>query len=77
MKDLKVLESGVKVYHPVAREVKSGVIIHPADNLEAHTVGGFSQSFSSKDICRQGFQSCIYARPPIVFVFEIYCLEKR
>ena len=50
--DLKVLESGVTVYFPIQREVKCGVLIHPADNLEAHAVGGFSQSFSAKDICR-------------------------
>ena len=52
VKDLKVLELGVKVTHPVERIVKCGVLIHPADNLEAHCVGGYSQSFSSRDICR-------------------------
>ena len=52
VKDLKLLEAGVKVDYPVERVVKCGVLIHPADNLEAHAVGGFSQSFSSKDICR-------------------------
>ena len=50
--DLKVLEAGVTVNYPVQRLVKSGLLIHPADNLEAHGVGGFSRSFSSKDICR-------------------------
>ena len=52
VEDLKVLEAGVTVYYPVQRIVKCGVLIHPADNLEAHGVAGFSQSFSSKDICR-------------------------
>ena len=52
VKDLKILEDGVVVDYPVKRTVKCGVLIHPCDNLEAHTVGGFSQSFSSKDICR-------------------------
>ena len=52
VKDLKILEAGVKVFYPVEKEVKCGVLIHPADNLEAHAVGGFSQSFSSNDVCR-------------------------
>ena len=50
--DLKVLEAGVTISYPVQRLVKCGLLIHPADNLEAHTVAGFSQSFSSRDICR-------------------------
>jgi hypothetical protein len=52
VKDLKKLEEGVVVDFPVKRVVKCGVLIHPCDNLEAHTVGGFSQSFSSGFICR-------------------------
>ena len=52
MKDLKVLEAGVTVTFPVHRVIKCGLLIHPADNLEAHGVGGFSSSFSSKDVCR-------------------------
>ena len=52
IEDLKMLEAGVTVFYPVQRLVKCGVLLHPADNLEAHMVGGFSQSFSSKDICR-------------------------
>ena len=52
MQDLKLLEAGIVVNYPVERVVRCGVLIHPADNLEAHGVGGFSQCFSSKDICR-------------------------
>ena len=52
VEDLKELEKGVTVFHPVQRLVKCGLLLHPADNLEAHAVGGFSQSFSSRDICR-------------------------
>jgi hypothetical protein len=52
VKDLKKLEEGVVVEYPVKRIVKCGVLIHPCDNLEAHIVGGFSQSFSSGFICR-------------------------
>ena len=52
VKDLLVLEAGIEVNFPSRRTVKCGLLIHPADNLEAHGVGGFSQSFSSKDICR-------------------------
>ena len=56
--DLVILEEGVTVHHPYTRIVKCGVLMHPADNLEAHTVGGFSKSFSSRDICR--FCHCQY-----------------
>ena len=52
VEDLKKLESGIKITLPVQRLVKAGLLLHPADNLEAHSVGGFSQSFSSGDICR-------------------------
>ena len=38
--------------YPVQRVVKCGVLIHPADNLEAHGVGGFCQSFSGPNFCR-------------------------
>jgi hypothetical protein len=47
--DLKKLESGVRIGGQV---VKLGVICYSADNLEASVVGGFSQCFSSADICR-------------------------
>ena len=52
VEDLKLLEKGITVYQPVQRVVKCGLLLYPADNLEAHAVGGFSQSFSSRDICR-------------------------
>ena len=52
VEDLLKLESGVTIHKPVRRLVKGGLLLHPADNLEAHSVGGFSQSFSSSDVCR-------------------------
>lgn len=52
VENLTKLEEGVTVHHPVQRLVKCGLLLHPSDNLEAHCVGGFSQSFSSLDICR-------------------------
>ena len=52
LEDLKVLEDGIVIDYPVRRLVKCGVLIHPSDNLEAHAVGGFSQCFSSGDVCR-------------------------
>ena len=55
VEDLKVLEAGVTVTKPVQRIIKCGLLIHPADNLEANGVGGFSQCFSSKDICRKDY----------------------
>ena len=61
IKDLMVLEGGITVNYPVQRIIKCGVLIHPADNLEAHGVGGFSQCFSSKDICRKAL-TVKYAR---------------
>ena len=61
IKDLMVLEGGIIVNYPVQRIIKCGVLIHPADNLEAHGVGGFSQCFSSKDICRKAL-TVKYAR---------------
>ena len=36
----------------VPKLVKCGVLLHAGDNLESHTVGGFSMSFSSRDVCR-------------------------
>ena len=52
VEDLLKLESGVTIHKPFRRLVKGGLLLHPADNLEAHSVGGFSQSFSSSDVCR-------------------------
>ena len=52
--DLKRLETGILVdeHTPHERLVKCGLLMYCADNLEAYIVGGFSQSFSSKSICR-------------------------
>ena len=52
VEDLQVLETGIMVSVPVERKVKLGVLIYSADNLEAHSLGGFSCCFSSKDVCR-------------------------
>jgi hypothetical protein len=47
--DLKKLESGVQIG---GRMIKMGLICYSADNLEASSIGGFSQCFSSVDVCR-------------------------
>jgi len=47
--DLKQLESGVQIG---GKTVKMGLMCNSADNLEASVVGGFSQCFSSNDVCR-------------------------
>ena len=47
--DLKKLEDGVEVDGTV---LKAGILAYISDNLEAHTVGGFSGGFASKQICR-------------------------
>jgi hypothetical protein len=52
VQDLKVLEGGITINFPVRREVQLGLLVYSSDNLEAHTLGGFSCCFSSKDICR-------------------------
>ena len=52
VKDLLILENGIQLSYPVTRTVKAGLLMHPCDNLEAHCLGGFSPTFSSKDICR-------------------------
>ena len=52
IQDLRKLEEGIMIYNPVPRIVKCGVLVHAGDNLESHTVGGFSTCFSSLDICR-------------------------
>ena len=48
----KLEEEGLVVYKPEVKTVKFGLILYAADNLEAHQLGGFSGSFSSKSICR-------------------------
>ena len=53
VEDLAFLErEGVEVNEPVPRRVKASLLLYSGDNLESHIVGGFSASFSSKDICR-------------------------
>lgn len=47
--DLKKLEEGVQMGD---RKIKMGILCYCADNLEASIVGGFSQCYSSKDVCR-------------------------
>ena len=49
--DLKALELGVEVKNPTGT-LKAGVACYISDNLEAAFIGGFSGSFSSRDICR-------------------------
>lgn len=51
--DLKTLETvGVQVREPFERRVKAALFLYSGDNLECHTIGGFSSCFSSRDICR-------------------------
>ena len=50
--DMKKMEEGFDIQLPFPRKVKCGFLVHAGDNLESHTVGGFSSCFSSKDICR-------------------------
>jgi hypothetical protein len=49
VEDLKKLESGVQIG---GKTIKMGLICYSADNLEASAIGGFSQCFSSNDVCR-------------------------
>jgi hypothetical protein len=49
VEDLKKLEAGVQIG---GKTIKMGVICYSADNLEASIVGGFSQCYSSHDVCR-------------------------
>jgi hypothetical protein len=49
VEDLKKLESGVQIG---GKTVKMGLTCYSADNLEASVVGGFSQCYSSNDVCR-------------------------
>ena len=50
--DLIKLENGIVLSGSETRTVKCGVLCYSADNLEASLLGGFSGSFSSRDICR-------------------------
>ena len=56
--DLLKLEKGIEINVPHTRIEKCGLLCYSADNLEAHYVGGWSGSFSSKYICR--FCLCQY-----------------
>ena len=58
VEDLIKLEEGIMVNIPDPKVIKIGLLLHAADNLEAHQLGGFSGSFSSKSICR--FCHCQY-----------------
>ena len=49
---MKQLEEGIVVNIPDPKELKVGLCLYIADNLEAHQMGGFSSCFSSKSICR-------------------------
>ena len=66
IKDLKELEEGIMVDLPVKRLVKLGILAYSGDNMEVHSLGGFSCCFSSRDICRfchamhKDLQSCIH-----------------
>ena len=51
--DIKILEKeGVLVQRPFERRIRVSFPIHIGDNLEDANLGGFSGSFSSRDICR-------------------------
>ena len=52
IEDMCKLEDGVEVEVPFRRKVKIGFPLHLGDNLECHSVGGFSTCFSSGNICR-------------------------
>lgn len=53
MEDLTKLEQdGILIRNPEENIVKFGLLLHAADNLEAHSLGGFSSCFSSKYVCR-------------------------
>ena len=56
--DLMKLEQGIEINVPITRTVKCGLLCYSSDNLEAHVVGGFTGSFSSRDVCR--FCHCMY-----------------
>ena len=52
VEDLLKLEVGIVVNIPEPTTFKVGILLHSADNLEAHLLGGFNGSFSSKSVCR-------------------------
>ena len=58
VEDLIKLEGSILVNIPEPKVIKIGLLLYAADNLEAHQIGGYSGSFSSKSICR--FCHCQY-----------------
>ena len=50
--NLLTLESGITVNLEEPSTIKVGLLLHAADNLEAHLLSGMSTCFSSKSICR-------------------------
>ena len=52
IEELTLLEEGINVQYPIARTVKVCFPFHLGDNLESHSLGGWSTCFSSRDICR-------------------------
>ena len=59
IEELKEVEStGILLEFPYRRRIKVAFAFHIGDNLESHSLGGFSRCFSSKDICR--FCHCCY-----------------
>lgn len=52
LQELKLLENGIIVEKPFRRKIRVCFPFHLGDNLESHSLGGFSVCFSSKDICR-------------------------
>jgi hypothetical protein len=50
IEDLLRLEQGIPCGE--GKTLRAGLLCHIGDNLESHTVGGFSACFSSGDICR-------------------------
>ena len=52
IEDMLKLERGIEISTPFRRKLKVGFMLHIGDNLESHSLGGFSTCFSSGDICR-------------------------
>ena len=69
--DLRTLETeGIEVRVPEVTKIKCGLACYLGDNLESHTVGGFSTCFNSKSVCRfchiqhEDLQEDILDHPP-------------
>ena len=52
LEDMLKLEQGIEIELPFRRTIKVGFMLHIGDNLESHSLGGFSTCFSSRDVCR-------------------------